>query len=200
MTGETLREWEGARGLTIGQVSERAGLPAKTIRYYESVGLLPRPQRGENHYRRYSRGDVNRLLLLRRIRLLGVPLSQAKALLAGATDARCVDAQDALLTLVADRLRALDQQIADLTALRDHIHDYRRELESCRIDSGASFQECPDMRCIGAPPEADSAEVCPPPLTPSRLTPENDHENSAHERASGAQGREENCCATHHPC
>ncbi|HEX8733116.1 MAG TPA: MerR family transcriptional regulator [Ktedonobacterales bacterium] len=147
------RGYAAQRGYTIGQVSQRTGIPAKTIRYYEDVGLLPRPERGENQYRRYSQGDVNRLLLLRRIKLLGAPLAQAKTLLAGATDARCVDAQEALLTLVDDRLTALDQQITELLALRDQVHDYRRELESCRSDETTAFRDCADMRCIGAPPE-----------------------------------------------
>jgi DNA-binding transcriptional MerR regulator len=148
--------YAAARGLTIGQVSQRTGISAKTIRYYESVGLLPRPTRGENHYRRYSLADVNRLLLLRRIKLLGAPLTEAKTLLASVTDARCVDAQEALLTLVDDRLTALDQQIAELLALRTEIHDYRHALESCHTDDRIAFRDCPDMRCIVAPPEGDS--------------------------------------------
>ena len=73
--------------LTIGQIARRTGISAKTIRFYEEIGLLPRPPRGPNSYRRYSLADVNRLLLLRRIRLLGLPLSSAKPLLIGASDA-----------------------------------------------------------------------------------------------------------------
>ena len=142
-------------GFTIGQVSQRTGIAAKTIRYYESAGLLPRPARSENHYRRYSQADVNRLLLLRRIKLLGAPLVEAKRLLASATDARCADAQVALLTLVDERLVALDQQIAELQGLRAEIHDYRRALESCQTDETTAFSECGDMRCIGALPEGD---------------------------------------------
>lgn len=149
------------RELTIGQVSQRTGIPAKTIRYYEEVGLLPRPTRGANHYRHYSQADVNRLLLLRRIKLLGVPLSEAKALLASATDARCVDAQEALLALVDERLTALDQQIAELLSLRSEIHDYRQTLESCQADSITAFSDCADMRCIGAPPEPDELDHLP---------------------------------------
>lgn len=149
------------RELTIGQVSQRTGISAKTIRYYEEVGLLPRPTRGENHYRRYSQADVNRLLLLRRIKLLGAPLSEAKALLASATDARCVDAQEALLALVDERLTALDQQIAELLSLRTEIHDYRRTLESCQTDQTTAFSDCADMRCIGAPPEVHGIDHQP---------------------------------------
>ena len=151
---------EGAqRELTIGQVSQRTGISAKTIRYYEEVGLLPRPTRGENHYRRYSQADVNRLLLLRCIKLLGAPLSEAKALLASVTDARCVDAQEALLALVDERMTVLDQQIAELLSLRTKIHDYRRTLESCQTDQTTAFSDCSDMRCIGAPPEGAGVDV-----------------------------------------
>lgn len=160
----TTRGGASVRGFTIGQVSQRTGIPAKTLRYYESVGLLPRPVRQENQYRRYSQADVNRLLLLRRIKLLGAPLSQAKTLLASVTDASCLDAQEALLTLVDDRLVALDQQIAELFALRQDIHDYRHALESCSTDETIAFSECADMRCIGAPldgdHEIDTSEEC----------------------------------------
>ena len=142
-------------GLTIGQVSQRTGIPAKTIRYYESIGLLPAPPRGENAYRRYSGADVNRLLLLRRIKLLGASLADAKHLLEGATDARCVDAQEALLSLVDTRLTALDRQIEELQALREQVSDYRRELASCRADDTTPFRDCSDMRCIVAPPNED---------------------------------------------
>src|SRR6185437_13689809 len=107
--------------LTIGQVSHLTGLDAKTIRYYESIGLLPLPPRLANNYRHYGAADVKRLLLLQRIRLLGVPLSEAKQLLAGATDARCADVQDALVALVNDRLLALDREISELRSLRTEI-------------------------------------------------------------------------------
>lgn len=155
MSGESVvvAERQPRRGvpaelLTIGQVSELAGVRAKTIRYYESIGLLPRPSRGENSYRRYSAADVNRLLLLQRIRLLGVPLSEAKALLVGATDARCAEVQDALLALVTDRLSALDREIAELHALRHEVEGYQQMLELCRPSEREAFSECRDMSCI----------------------------------------------------
>src|SRR5438105_2809268 len=93
------------------QVAHLTGVNAKAIRYYESIGFLPSPPRAANLYRRYSMADVNRLNLLRRIRLLGVPLSAAKSLLVGATDARCLDVQQELLALVNERLKAIDQEI-----------------------------------------------------------------------------------------
>jgi DNA-binding transcriptional MerR regulator len=99
--------------LPIGQVAKLTGVSAKNIRYYEGIGLLPGPARSANTYRRYSMADVNRLILLRRIRFLGVPLSQAKSLLIGATDAQCTDVQQELLQLVNARLAAIDRHHPD---------------------------------------------------------------------------------------
>jgi DNA-binding transcriptional MerR regulator len=140
--------------LTIGQLARLTGMNAKTIRYYEEIGLLPPPPRGSNGYRRYGAADLNRLHLLRRIRFLGVPLSVAKPLLAGAGDARCVDVQHELLALVHQRLRALDQEIAELRQLRAAVEGYQRALDACPPEATSqSFGTCTDMRCIALPPE-----------------------------------------------
>ena len=126
------------------------GVGAKAIRYYESVGLLPQPSRGENRYRRFSLGDVNRLILLRRMRLLGVPLSAAKSLLRETADARCSDVQRELLALMDERLAALDREMDELRRLRASVERYQRALASCQADEDMSFSACPDMRCIAS--------------------------------------------------
>src|SRR5436190_21689751 len=88
--------------LTIGQLARLSGIKAKTIRYYEEIGLLPPAQRRESGYRCYGEYDVNRLLLLRRIRLLGVPLPEIKQLLSGCLTSAttCADVQSTVLGLV----------------------------------------------------------------------------------------------------
>ncbi len=138
---------------TIGQIAKRTGVNAKNIRYYESIGLLPGPPRSENTYRRYSMADVNRLILLRRIRFLGVPLSEAKSLLIGASDAGCADVQQELLGLVNARLVAIDQEIAELHQLREDMERYQRKLERCHPDESEPFRTCLDMSCIALPEE-----------------------------------------------
>jgi DNA-binding transcriptional MerR regulator len=140
-----------AGGFTIGQVAALTGVSAKAIRYYESIGLLPRPSRGANRYRRYGLGDVNSVVLLRRMRLLGVPLSAAKPLLAGISDARCAEVRDELLALVDERLRAIDREIAELRLLRADVERYQRALADCRPDVDQPFHACLDMRCIAVP-------------------------------------------------
>jgi len=133
---------------TISQIARMTGVNVKAIRYYESIGLLPRPARFDNQYRRYSMVDVNRLILLRRIRCLGVPLMQAKTLLIGASDARCLDVQQELLKLVEARLISIDQEISELHRLRDEMESYQRKLFDCHPNESEAFQMCADMSCI----------------------------------------------------
>lgn len=134
--------------LNIGQVSRLTGVSAKAIRYYESIGLLPRPARSANQYRRYGLAEVNRIILLRRIRLLGVPLSAARSLLAGASDARCAEVRDHLLALVDERLGAIDQEIAELQLLRGGVERYQRALANCHPAAHEPFSACQDMACL----------------------------------------------------
>jgi len=143
-------------GLTIGRLAALTGVSAKAIRYYEEIGLLPQAPRGANRYRRYGPADVNRVRLLKRIRLLGAPLSLARPLLVGTDDARCADVQMEVLALVRVRLRAIDQEIAELGQLRTQIEEYQRDLSACPADDGMSFRDCRDMSCI-APDVADDA-------------------------------------------
>lgn len=139
--------------LTIGQLARLTGIDAKAIRYYESIGLLPQPSRQSNGYRRYGQADVNRLILLRRLRLLGVPLSALRPLLVGASDARCVEVQHELLNLVKIRIHALDQEIAELHLLRDQVERYQHQLTLCHPDERESFRACRDMSCLALPGE-----------------------------------------------
>ena len=139
--------------LTIGEAARLIGIDAKTIRFYEDIGLLPPARRSANRYRRYGQADVNRLVLLRRIRLLGVPLSAAKPLLSGVPDARCADIQRGLLALVDARLAALNREIAELHALRDETLRYQRALADCAVTGDDLFDDCTDMRCLALPSE-----------------------------------------------
>jgi MerR family mercuric resistance operon transcriptional regulator len=67
--------------IAIGEASRLSGVGIETIRYYEREGIVPKPERAANNRRLYSKQDVGRLMLLKKCRDLGFPLSDAKTLL-----------------------------------------------------------------------------------------------------------------------
>ena len=77
------------RQFTIGQLAELAGVPRKTIRYYEEVGVLPPPSRSGARYRIYSDIDVRRVELVRRARALDMGLAEVRELVEWASTGTC---------------------------------------------------------------------------------------------------------------
>ena len=66
--------------MNIGEVAERSGIPPKTIRYYEDIGLV-RPQRSGNGYRAFRETDLHKLAFLGRARALGFSIEDCRNLL-----------------------------------------------------------------------------------------------------------------------
>jgi MerR family copper efflux transcriptional regulator len=101
--------------MNIGDVAERSGLPPKTIRYYEDIGLI-RPRRGENGYRAFAPGDVHKLAFLGRARSLGFSIEECRALLALYEDE---DRASSDVKQVAEaHLGQIDRKIAELQGMR----------------------------------------------------------------------------------
>ena len=67
--------------MNIGTAATRSGVNAKTIRYYESIGLIPPATRSDNGYRHYSDADVQTLRFIQRARSLGFSVDDVSALL-----------------------------------------------------------------------------------------------------------------------
>jgi MerR family copper efflux transcriptional regulator len=68
--------------ITIGELAKRAQCTVPTVRYYEQVGLMPKPQRRDGGHRAYERKDLARLNLIRRARDCDIPLDKIKELVA----------------------------------------------------------------------------------------------------------------------
>ena len=66
--------------VTIGRLSKRTGCNIETIRYYERIGLLPKPPRTEGGHRLYNNEHIKRLTFVRRSRELGFTLDEAAIL------------------------------------------------------------------------------------------------------------------------
>jgi MerR family copper efflux transcriptional regulator len=148
----------GSQVLTIGDLSRLTGVSIKAIRYYESIGLLPPSSRGSNGYRYYTLTDVNRVNLLRRLRLLGASLTEAKPLLDATTTAQCSEIQSELLRLMRDRLTALDQEIEELMNLRRQVEACQQRLATCPLQKDEPFATCFDGSCLACSRLSQEAE------------------------------------------
>jgi DNA-binding transcriptional MerR regulator len=132
------------RPLTVGQLARAAGVPAKTIRFYEQVGVLPVAERSASRYRQYSRRDVDRLVFVRRARALGLSLPQLKMLTGEFRRAKCVTIRRRLQTLVAEQLRTVRHQIVEFRALEQELSELLRRLETAAVTSDAEGCRCLD--------------------------------------------------------
>ncbi|MDP3958850.1 MAG: Cu(I)-responsive transcriptional regulator [Pseudorhodobacter sp.] len=102
--------------MNIGEVATRAGLPAKTIRYYEDIGLI-KPLRGANGYRAFRDSDLNKLAFLGRARSLGFSIGDCRALLALYGDSGRASAD--VKAIASQHLVEIDAKIAALQAMHD---------------------------------------------------------------------------------
>jgi len=102
--------------MNIGDAAAAAGLPAKTIRYYEQIGLVPPPARRESGYRDYGLRDVHLLRFLTRARSLGFSVEECRQLLALWQDQE--RAAGDVKRLTEERIAAIDEKIAQLQGLR----------------------------------------------------------------------------------
>jgi MerR family mercuric resistance operon transcriptional regulator len=75
-----------SQNLRIGEVAARSGCHIETIRYYERIGLLPRPSRSRSGYRAYAEADVTRLRFMVHCRELGFSLDEIRSLIALSED------------------------------------------------------------------------------------------------------------------
>ena len=103
--------------VNIGSVGEAAGVPPKTIRYYESIGLIAAPQRRANGYRSYSQADTRTLAFVKRARSLGFSVDEVRELLDLWRDKSRKSA--AVNALATRHIEALGRKIAELQSMRE---------------------------------------------------------------------------------
>ena len=115
---------------TVGQLAERSGVPATTLRYYDAIGLLV-PRRLPNGHRRYAPEAVEHLRLVQLCQRLGLPLDEVASVLPPGGDRR--------REVAVRRLRDVDDRIAELVAVRGVLAHFA-ECEHGR-DEGAACAE-----------------------------------------------------------
>lgn len=129
--------------MNISEVAQAAGLPAKTIRYYEEIGLI-RPLRGANGYRRFRDSDVHKLAFLARARGLGFSIEDCRRLIALYEDRSRASAD--VKALAESHLARIDAKIAELHAMRQTLGEL---VAAC---AGDARPDCPILRGLADGP------------------------------------------------
>ena len=127
--------------MNIGDAAKASGLPAKTIRYYEEIGLI-RPQRDGNGYRSFNADDVHRLAFLNRSRGLGFSIEACRALLGLYADTD--RASEDVKRVASEHLDRIDARIAELQALRTTVAGL---VSSC---AGDNRPDCPILNDLAS--------------------------------------------------
>ena len=118
--------------MKIGELAKGVGLSRATIRYYESVGLLPRPGRTSSNYRTYGTADVERLQFMKKAKRLNLSLEEIRDILQLHHESRPT----------CGHVRALlDEKLAHVDALLRELREFRAELSRIR-ESAGTMEDC----------------------------------------------------------
>jgi Cu(I)-responsive transcriptional regulator len=125
--------------MNIGEIATRSGLPAKTIRYYEEIGLI-KPLRDTNGYRAFRQQDLHKLTFLGRARALGFSIEDCRNLLALYEDQNRSSAD--VKSIARDHLAKIEQKIEDLVDMQSTLTHL---ISAC---AGDNRPDCPILNSL----------------------------------------------------
>jgi len=131
--------------LKVGEVADRSGLPRKTVRYYDDIGLLaPTVERSEAGYRLFSADVLNRLAFIRQAQGLGLSLAEIQHILEirDQGELPCGEIRQHL----EGKVDAINQQIQALEALRADLHSILGGWEENPSRDRLSHTICPNLQ------------------------------------------------------
>lgn len=131
--------------MNIGIIANRTGLPAKTIRYYEDIGLI-RPKRDANGYRAFGETDFHKLAFLGRARTLGFTIEDCRTLMALYEDES--RASSDVKKVAIQHLAQIEQKLAQLQEMKATLD---RLVSHC---AGDDRPDCPILNDLAAPKQA----------------------------------------------
>ncbi len=135
--------------MNIGDVSERSGVPAKTIRYYEDIGFI-KPRRLPNGYRDFEDTELHKLAFIGRARSLGFTIEDCRTLLELYNDKARASAD--VKQVAQQNLQEIDAKIADLQSMRSTLSLLITEC------AGDDRPDCPILENLGKAPECGKSK------------------------------------------
>ncbi len=131
--------------LKIGEVATLSGLPIKTLRYYDEIGLLlPTVERSQTGYRLFDRQVLNRLAFIKRAQALGLSLQEIREIL-GVHDQGHLPCGEVRHHLVA-KIDSINQQIAELEMLRSELQGILSGWQEFEGSDRAMQTICPNLQ------------------------------------------------------
>jgi DNA-binding transcriptional MerR regulator len=135
------------RGLKIGELARGTGVDARTIRFYEALGVLPPPARGRNGYRLYASDAEDMLRFIKQAQGLGLALAEIREIVAIRQGGRPPCSH--VYQLLREKAAELDRKLRDLVMLRRRI---RQSLAAWGRRPPGKAAVCPHIEAtMGAP-------------------------------------------------
>ncbi len=149
--------------LKIGEVVRLVGVPAKTLRYYEDIGLISPAGRTDSGYRLYGWRELEQIEFIRRAKLMGLTLEQIRSLVEIAEEGISSGVLRHLNELLEQKLEETERKMEELRSFRESLLEYREqaamaeERGTCRCAERGEGEFC---GCVTATVEG----VTPPDL------------------------------------
>ncbi len=154
--------------MRISQLAERSGVPATTLRFYESAGLLP-AARNPSGYRIYDEDAVRRLAFIGTAKHLGLPLEEIGALLTVWESGACADVKADARPRIAARLAEAERRAAELRAFAASLRAALAHFDALPDRAGPCGPSC-GLPSPTAPPDTEPWRRPRPSPAPSRRT------------------------------
>ena len=137
-----------ASEMKIGAVAEETGVHVETIRYYQSLGLMPKPARAHGSVRRYGPEAADRLRFIMRAQGLGFSLDEIRLLLDLSVGEHCAETR----TFAEQKKRLIEKKISDLRSIRAALDQLIR---AC--GKGVTGRGCPIIESLSMDAKGDQA-------------------------------------------
>ena len=137
-----------APDMKIGALAEQTGVHVETIRYYQGLGLMPKPARAHGSVRRYGLEAVDRLRFIKRAQGLGFSLDEVRLLLDLSAGEHCAETR----TFAEQKKRLVDKKISDLRSIQDALD---KLIRAC--GTGRKGRGCPIIESLSGDPGNDQA-------------------------------------------
>jgi MerR family mercuric resistance operon transcriptional regulator len=136
----------GAASLQIGQVSQRTGLSVDAIRFYEKLGLVPRPARTQGGYRLYRDREVADLEFIQKAQQLGFSLNEIRELFSIQRHPQeaCSHVQD----VIAQKLAVIHSKIEELKTLEAGLAAALKKCRKALRQTAQHGESCPVLQEI----------------------------------------------------